>query len=467
MKKMFILLLLCMTTLSLYAQSNGPGSVWFVPDFLSVNAGDLFDLEIHIDTGTQVCRAFGFDLSYHAGTVDYIGYKAASNLPVTYAEEWLLSGQVSISSIFPGSLEGPSSDLYVLTLTFRATAALNPTISLGVNNLLEDVNTPVGTPRGDSIQITISGSMTSWPTPGTTRVPTPTPVTSTPAPTPAGDLQWSKGFHVYDADASGNPPVQGALIEASALTQNAAYTDANGECSIQVWAHDTTSVSVDISADTYISFANDYPTLDSASIYDIGLEPEGGATPTPTPTPTTPPSPPPPEYYIYVALAGVTGDYVTITVDPPGTTNAYPVLASYTSPTTVTLTAHDYEYPTGARDLFTGWDGDLTGNSNPATIYVDGAKSVTAQYVHGDPTPTHAPTPIPTPVTCDCVLGDVNCSGGVDIIDALLAAQFYVGLNPAGFTECAGDADCNGSIDIIDALLIAQYYVGLIMEFPC
>jgi hypothetical protein len=465
MKKIFIFSLLCIITLVIHAQSNGPGSVWFTPDSLGVNAGDLFDLEIHVDTGIQVCRVFGFDLSYHAGTIDYIGYKATSNLPVTYVEEWLLSGQVSISSIFTGHAEGPSSDLHVLTLTFRATAALTPTISLGVNNLLEDVNTPIGTPRGDSVQVSISGSMTSFPTPGTTRIPTPTPVDSTPAPTPAGDLQWSKGFHVYNAVASGNPLVQGALVEASALTQNAAYTDENGECSIQVWAHDTASVSVDVSADGYISFTNDYSALDSTSIYDIGLNPEGNVTPTPTPTPTTPQSPPPPEYSLYVDTVGFTN--VTITVDPPGSTNKYPVSISYSEPTTVTLTANDYEYSNGAKDIFYSWDGDLTGNTNPATIYVDGAKSVTAQYVHGDPTPTNGPTPTLTPVSCDCDPGDVNCSGNVDIVDALLVAQFYVGLNPAGLTECAADVDCNGRIEIIDALLIAQYYVGLIAEFPC
>jgi hypothetical protein len=63
-------------------------------------------------------------------------------------------------------------------------------------------------------------------------------------------------------------------------------------------------------------------------------------------------------------------------------------------------------------------------------------------------------------------LGDVNNSGTVDIIDALLTAQSYVGLNPADFNVTAADVNGNGSADIVDALLIAQYYVGLITEFP-
>lgn len=64
-------------------------------------------------------------------------------------------------------------------------------------------------------------------------------------------------------------------------------------------------------------------------------------------------------------------------------------------------------------------------------------------------------------------LGDVNNTGQVDIVDALLIAQYYVGLNPGGFDSGVSDVDCSGNIDIVDALLVAQYYVGLISEFPC
>jgi hypothetical protein len=74
--------------------------------------------------------------------------------------------------------------------------------------------------------------------------------------------------------------------------------------------------------------------------------------------------------------------------------------------------------------------------------------------------PTTAPTIAPTPVTG--MTGDVNGDGSITIVDALLTAQYYVNLNPAGFISENADTDCDGSIDIIDALLIAQYYVGLI-----
>jgi beta-xylosidase len=43
-------------------------------------------------------------------------------------------------------------------------------------------------------------------------------------------------------------------------------------------------------------------------------------------------------------------------------------------------------------------------------------------------------------------------------------AQCYVGISTCP-PEQAADTNCDGTIDIIDALLVAQYYVGLITEF--
>ncbi|MBN2440874.1 MAG: hypothetical protein JXJ04_06000 [Spirochaetales bacterium] len=63
-------------------------------------------------------------------------------------------------------------------------------------------------------------------------------------------------------------------------------------------------------------------------------------------------------------------------------------------------------------------------------------------------------------------LGDTNGDNVTDIVDALLVAQYYVGLNPENFNRETADVDGTGTIDIVDALLIAQFYVGLISEFP-
>jgi glucuronoarabinoxylan endo-1,4-beta-xylanase len=83
------------------------------------------------------------------------------------------------------------------------------------------------------------------------------------------------------------------------------------------------------------------------------------------------------------------------------------------------------------------------------------------------PDPTPVPTTAPTGAPSCALKGDVNSNGAVDIVDALLIAQYYVGLNPSSFNTSCADLNCSGAIDIVDALLVAQYYVGLISNFPC
>ena len=63
--------------------------------------------------------------------------------------------------------------------------------------------------------------------------------------------------------------------------------------------------------------------------------------------------------------------------------------------------------------------------------------------------------------------GDANADGEVNIVDALVASQFYVGNPVLPFNENAADVNCDGSVNSVDSLIIAQYYVGLIDELPC
>ncbi|MBN2440934.1 MAG: DUF3160 domain-containing protein, partial [Spirochaetales bacterium] len=62
--------------------------------------------------------------------------------------------------------------------------------------------------------------------------------------------------------------------------------------------------------------------------------------------------------------------------------------------------------------------------------------------------------------------GDANSNGTVDIIDALLLAQYDVGLPNIVINAEASDVSGDGTVDIVDALLIARYYVGIISIFP-
>ncbi len=189
----------------------------------------------------------------------------------------------------------------------------------------------------------------------------------------------------------------------------------------------------------------------------------GDPTPPPSPTPDPVTSPPPPQYYLSVQLNGGTNSLLTVTYDPPGTTNTYPILQPYSSPTSVTVTANNYLREDGSGYAFVKWEGAFVGSTNPVTINVDGQKLLTAFYAVSDPLPpTPTAVPVPTPDPCMFIMGDANGNGTIDIIDALIVVQYYIGLNPASIRTCSSDVDRNGTIDVVDALRIAQCYVGLI-----
>ena len=53
-------------------------------------------------------------------------------------------------------------------------------------------------------------------------------------------------------------------------------------------------------------------------------------------------------------------------------------------------------------------------------------------------------------------LGDANSDSTVDIIDALVTAQFYVGL-PVTIDEIAADVNCDADINVSDVVYLINY----------
>jgi plastocyanin len=77
------------------------------------------------------------------------------------------------------------------------------------------------------------------------------------------------------------------------------------------------------------------------------------------------------------------------------------------------------------------------------------------------PTPTATSSPPPTPTPLD-PLGDVNCNGAVDSIDAALVLQLGAGLIDSLACQQNADVNGDGAINAIDAALILQFVAGLI-----
>lgn len=74
--------------------------------------------------------------------------------------------------------------------------------------------------------------------------------------------------------------------------------------------------------------------------------------------------------------------------------------------------------------------------------------------------PTSVPTRTASP-TINVRKGDVNRDSNINIVDALMIAQYSVGLGPNSFDLAAADVNIDGNINIVDALIVAQCYVGL------
>jgi mannan endo-1,4-beta-mannosidase len=115
-----------------------------------------------------------------------------------------------------------------------------------------------------------------------------------------------------------------------------------------------------------------------------------------------------------------------------------------------------------------GGTDDVTVSGSGRYVRVYGTQRVESNWPHsmwelaiygGSTSPTQVPTNPPADNK-----GDANNDGTVNIVDALLIAQCYVGLTACPGLD-VGDTNCDGSITIVDALLIAQYYVGLISGF--
>ena len=107
------------------------------------------------------------------------------------------------------------------------------------------------------------------------------------------------------------------------------------------------------------------------------------------------------------------------------------------------------------------WVPDVFPGTGAPLLFDDNYNAKPCYYAVQDELGNISPTPVPVNN------GDVNNDGMIDIVDALLVAQYYVGLNPSNFNSSVADVNCDRSIDIVDALLIAQYYVGLLVSLDC
>ncbi|MBN2441315.1 MAG: carbohydrate-binding protein [Spirochaetales bacterium] len=171
----------------------------------------------------------------------------------------------------------------------------------------------------------------------------------------------------------------------------------------------------------------------------------------------------------YVNFNNEPGGYIewSVSVSSPGDADCVFIYANASSPRPVEIMANgsialgSIDFPgTGEWTTWSQVSAGLSLNSGVNTIRLTGTGSEGGPNLDRLDITMQSGSPIDP--------GDVNGDNSVDIVDALLIAQHYVGLNPDPFTITTADVNCDSSVDIVDALLIAQYYVGLLPSFsPC
>ena len=165
---------------------------------------------------------------------------------------------------------------------------------------------------------------------------------------------------------------------------------------------------------TYVLIANS--SLASTTFTTTSLMPQGGTA------------------TIIATFAPVSSYTLTTTVFPSagGSIFRSPNATSYASGTVVTLTAA----PTTGY-TFTGWSGDLTGSTNPASITMTGNKNVTATFAA---TPSYTLTTTVSPSTGGSVTRLPNATSYVSGTTVVLTAT-----PTAGYTFMTWSGDLTGS----------------------
>ena len=82
------------------------------------------------------------------------------------------------------------------------------------------------------------------------------------------------------------------------------------------------------------------------------------------------------------------------------------------------------------------------------------------------PTSTATPTPTFTPTPTPFLVGDANCDGNVNALDAAWILQFGAGLISSLPCPMGADANGNGTVNALDAALVLQFSAGLLSSLP-
>lgn len=166
--------------------------------------------------------------------------------------------------------------------------------------------------------------------------------------------------------------------------------------------------------------------------------------------------------------------FISIEPDPDGVT-------SFVATGDITIDPGRYVTATATIDILgvpqsTSEFSNCVEVESTATATPTPTSTPTAIATQPESTATHTPTDTPTVIatqpgptatstpTLAQVVGDVNCDGQVNSIDAALVLQFAANLTDSLPCEGAADVNGDGQISAVDAALILQFAAGLLSE---
>ncbi len=170
--------------------------------------------------------------------------------------------------------------------------------------------------------------------------------------------------------------------------------------------------------------------------------------------------------WIVPSVRDLTVHCVAPTATPTGTLPATPASSATPMPTggaTATPSGTPVGTPAATPTGGPTATPTFTTAGTPGATPVDAA---TATPVTPAATPTATVESMPTPTPAVTLVGDANCDGNVDPIDAAFILQWSARLLAALPCHANADASGNGGVDPLDALLILQFRSGFIGTLP-
>ena len=129
----------------------GDCNVSFDPANSTQAMDSTFQIDIAVDSGSQVLAAYGFTVTYSSDVLSVQNVEAGADGFLAAANTDTL-GEI-IASGFDAAGTGPGSHLRVLTITFDAIAEGTSTLGLYVDRLVDGETTTIGTACGNVLSV--------------------------------------------------------------------------------------------------------------------------------------------------------------------------------------------------------------------------------------------------------------------------------------------------------------------------